>query len=123
MPDYVNITSLRLIKSVDPTEVEAGTVEITHAELEAAALIPQHYRKWNGTAVEEMTQAEKDAVDAAEVQARKDRSKAEIDSDTKTKALAAATYKLVKRVADGNPMPTAQQFIDAIKQEVQDGIG
>ena len=123
MPDYVNITSLRLIKSVDPTEVEAGTVEITHAELEAAALIPQHYRKWNGTAVEEMTQAEKDAVDAAEVQAGKDRSKAEIDSDTKTKALAAATYKLVKRVADGNPMPTAQQFIDAIKQEVQDGIG
>jgi hypothetical protein len=123
MPDYVNITSLRLIKSVDPTEVEAGTVEITHAELEAAALIPQHYRKWNGTAVEEMTQAEKDAVDAAEVQARKDQGKAEIDGDTKTKALAAATYKLVKRVADGNPMPTAQQFIDAIKQEVQDGIG
>ena len=123
MPDYVNITSLRLIKSVDPTEVEAGTVEITHAELEAAALIPQHYRKLSGLAVEEMTQAEKDAVDAAAVQARKDRSKAEIDSDTKTKALAAATYKLVKRVADGNPMPTAKQFIDAIKQEVQDGIG
>ena len=121
MPDYVNITSLRLIKSVDPTEVEAGTVEITHAELEAAALIPQHYRKWSGLAVEEMTQAEKDAVDAAEVQARKDQSKAEIDSDTKTKALAAATYKLVKRVADGNPMPTAKQFIDAIKDEVQNG--
>jgi hypothetical protein len=123
VPDYVNTTTLSLIKSADPTEAGPGTTEITRAELEAAAIIPQRYRKWSGSQVEEMAQPEKDAVNAAAVQARKDQGKAEIDGDAKTKALAAATYKLVKRVADGNPMPTAKQFIDAIKQEVQDGIG
>lgn len=62
MPDYVDTTTLVLYRSKWPQP--ANTVELTRAEHDAAAAIPQIYRKWTGSAVEEMTQAEKDVVDA-----------------------------------------------------------
>lgn len=67
MPDYVHTTTLDLYRSQWPQP--AGTVELTRAEYNAASAIPPQYRKWTGSAVEEMTQAEKDAVDAANVAA------------------------------------------------------
>lgn len=63
MPDYVHTTTLDLYRSQWPQP--AGTVELTRAEYNAASAIPHKYRKWTGSAVAEMTQAEKDAVDAA----------------------------------------------------------
>jgi hypothetical protein len=63
MPDYVDTTTLDLYRSQYPQP--ANTAELTRAEYNAAAAIEPQYRKWTGSAVEEMTQPEKDAVDAA----------------------------------------------------------
>lgn len=65
MPNYVDTTTLALYGSVSETDQPVGTVELTPAAYDAASLIPQRYRQWNGSAVVEMTQPEKDAVDAA----------------------------------------------------------
>lgn len=68
MPDYVHPTTLEAYRSVWPQP--AGTVEVTREQLTAVQAIPHKYRKWNGSAIVEMTQAEKDTVDAAEAAAR-----------------------------------------------------
>lgn len=63
MPDFVNPTTLALAPSVN--DMPAPWVVIARADLLTAALIPQHYRKWTGTAVAEMSAGEKATVDAA----------------------------------------------------------
>lgn len=79
MPDYVHTTTLDLYRSQWPQP--AGTVKLTRAEYNAASAIPARYRKWTGSAVEEMTQAEKDAVDAALEAARRAALRTEADAN------------------------------------------
>lgn len=79
MPDYVHTTTLDLYRSQWPQP--AGTVELTRAEYNAASAIPPQYRKWSGSAVKEMTQAEKDAVDAALEAARRAALRTEADAN------------------------------------------
>lgn len=82
MPEYVNTTTLVLHYSVWPQPV--GTVEMTRADYRTAAEIPLQYRKWNGSAVEEMTQPEKDVVDAAAATAAADAATTQAESDVDT---------------------------------------
>lgn len=78
MPDFVNTTTLRLYRSVG--EQPAGTVQITRAEYDAANAILLQYRKWTGSAVAEMSQSEKDAVDAAQIEAARDATANRVDN-------------------------------------------
>ncbi len=75
MADFVDTTTLALYRSA-PAAPTGSSVEITRADYNAAAAIAQQYRKWTGSAVAEMTQAEKDAVDAAAAAAEKAAAKA-----------------------------------------------
>ena len=84
-----------------------GLVEPGEDVLEAANVPPQ-YRKWDGSTVLEMTQAEKDAVDAAVEQANEDAAVAEYDNDAKLKALALTVLQLVN-ASTGNSY-TIEQF-------------
>jgi hypothetical protein len=120
MPDYVNTTTLQLHKSMTESDA-AGLTMLTRDELNAAHAIASHYRKWTGSAVAEMTQGEKDTVDAAAVQARKDSDEQTIDDDERLKATIRATHWLVERIHGGTPT-TQAEYITKIKSEVQLGI-
>ena len=101
-------------------ELAGGLTRITPAELDTARRIAPHYRKWTGSAVAEMTQGEKDVVDAARVQARKTQTESEFDTDERFKALVKATYWLVNRIHDGTAT-TQAEYVTKIKSEVQSG--
>ncbi len=78
MSDFVNPTTTDLRLSVN--DMPAPWVECTRAQYEAWSAIPQRYRKWVTDHIEEMTQAEKDAVDAALLIASRDAAVARLDS-------------------------------------------
>lgn len=63
MADFINPATLDVALSVH--DAAAPWVKVPRAEAEAALAIPAKYRKWDGKAVVEMTQGEKDAADAA----------------------------------------------------------
>jgi hypothetical protein len=77
MPDYVDTTTLQLYRSHWPQP--ANTAGLTRAEYDAASAIPGQYRKWTGSAVVEMTQGEKDTVDAAALSAQRDSTAAQLE--------------------------------------------
>lgn len=62
MPDFVNTSTLDVVLSVN--DATAPWTVLTRTEAEAALAIPQKYRKWTGSAVDEMTAPEKATVDA-----------------------------------------------------------
>lgn len=86
MADFVNTTTLELRPS--ESSMPDPWVTITRSALLIAQVIPQHYRKWTGSAVAEMTQGEKDTVDAALLVARNTGLKGEVTAPTALAAFA-----------------------------------
>lgn len=77
MPDYVDPNTLRLYRSRYPAP--AGAVELSRAAYNAAVAIDGRYRKWNGSAVVEMSPAEKAGADQAAAEAARDEAAARLD--------------------------------------------
>lgn len=75
MADVVNTSTLELRASVNegvPPYNSAPWLVITRAQYDLWGAIPQQYRKWVVDHIEEMSQPEKDAVDAARLEAVRD---------------------------------------------------
>jgi hypothetical protein len=110
MADVYNTATHQRLKSVNTPDYTGGDWILTPPEVDVleAANVPPQYRKWDGSTVLEMTQAEKDAVDAAVEQSNEDAAVAEYDSDVKLKALALTVLQLVN-TATGNSY-TIEQF-------------
>ena len=68
MADVLNRTTLQYLQSVNTPDYPVGDWVIS-PDLSAVAGVPQKYWKLTGDIVSEMTQPEKDAVDAAEAAA------------------------------------------------------
>ncbi len=75
MADVLNTSTLEMRASVNESQspyTDTPWIVITRDQFNLWSTIPQIYRKWNGVAIEEMTQPEKDAVDAALLQQQLD---------------------------------------------------
>jgi hypothetical protein len=75
MADVLNTSTREMRASVNEAASPynaAPWIVITRAQFDLWSIIPQRYRKWTGSAVEEMTQPEKDAVDMALLEAQRD---------------------------------------------------
>ena len=85
MADVINTDTLEIRQSVN---YDAGTppfgvapwLLISRSQSEIWSVIPRRYRKWVTDHVEEMTQPEKDAVDAAMLEAARDEIIQQIDN-------------------------------------------
>ena len=69
MASLLNTSTLEILRSADETKLSDPWTVIAERDAETWMAIPPQYRKLVKGAIEEMTQAEKDVVDAA-VQAR-----------------------------------------------------
>ena len=104
---------------VDPTALEGNVVSndpdvIINPDISAVENVPIKYWKKVGDTIIEMSQAEKDAVIATELQARKDIAN-EFGVDVKT--LLTALIKVINIRIPNNPI-TKQEMIDALKGEI-----
>jgi len=88
MASVVNTSTLELRRSVNTPEYVAPWVVVTESSAGTISAIAQRYRKWVTDHVEEMTQGEKDAVDAAAVVSRNTGLKAAIQTPTDLAAFA-----------------------------------
>ena len=83
MADVLNTVSRELRASVNESQAPysaAPWIVIARAQFDLWSTIPQRYRKWTGAAIEELTGPEKDAADAAAVEAARDEIIQELDS-------------------------------------------
>ena len=115
MADVINRTTLELLKSVNaPDYPVAAWLVIDRAISDTIELVPVHYRKIVSEVPQEMTQAEKDAVDVAREASRKSLKKQSSRDD-----FAATTYAqaILQVLSDELPKPLGQlntQLNDAI---------
>ncbi len=83
MPAWVHRTTKEYLRSVPAAELPEAIANYIEESAEAATLyaagVPNIYWKISGDIVSEMTQAEKDAVDAAALQAQRDDTAAQLD--------------------------------------------
>lgn len=135
MPDYVETSTLSLLRSANPVALPAGTwVELTREQFQAASAIPPRYREWTGSAVAEMREAEKAAVDAAAQAAMIQQLRADADTGLVTnrddrsliiRALARLVLDEVNtlRSEAGLPARTWAQMVTAIRNKIASGEG
>lgn len=89
MSTVVNTGTLAIRRSVNTPDYPSPTWEVlTNAAADAAEAIPGRYRKWVDPDVVEMTQGEKDVVDAAAVVAADDGQMAGFEGRNALQALA-----------------------------------
>lgn len=75
MADVLNTSTCEMRASVNEAQAPYTAppwIIITRAQFDLWSTIPQQYREWTGTAVEEMTGPEKVAVDLAALEASRD---------------------------------------------------
>lgn len=75
MADVLNTSTCEMRASVNEAQAPYTAppwIVITRAQFDLWSTIPQQYREWTGTAVEEMTGPEKVAVDLAALEASRD---------------------------------------------------
>lgn len=77
MADFVNPSTLDLVASAN--DMPPPWVVCSRAQLTQWQAIPAQYRKWVADRVEEMTQGEKDAADAARLQTQRDSLSEQLD--------------------------------------------
>lgn len=81
MGAFLHRTTKQYLQSADPNELaEDISNYISEPDLSAVAGVPRKYWKITGDVVSEMSQVEKDAVDAAALSATRDSAVAELDS-------------------------------------------
>lgn len=114
--------------SVDPTpylldpQAPKGTERpkddtiVLHPDISTLQNVPLKFWKKVGNAIQEMTQAEKDAIIAAELQTRKD---AVVDpSNASLKDILTALIKVINVRLSAGQKITKEEFITAIKAEI-----
>lgn len=79
MASLLNTSTLEILRSADETKLSAPWLVIPEQNAALWQSIPPQYRKLAGDTIEAMTQAEKDAVDAAHRQAARDAVVAQFD--------------------------------------------
>lgn len=79
MASLLNTSTLEILRSADETKYSAPWTVLSEQNAAAWLAIPPQYRKLNGQAIEEMTQAEKDAVIAAQRQAARNAAAAQLE--------------------------------------------
>ena len=105
MSNVVNVVTLEVKRSVrPPLFLQPTWEELTEEEAVAALAIPKEHREWNGTAVVEKTQAEKDEVDATRRAAANDRTEARLDED-QLRAVAMTNLDLVNELREVHGLP------------------
>ena len=75
MADVLNTTTLEMRASVNEAAAPYSSppwLVITREQFDLWSIIPQRYRKWTGSGIEEMTTPEKAAVDLALLEAQRD---------------------------------------------------
>lgn len=103
------------LKSIHEPPYAADPEAIINPDIAAVAGVPTKFWKRSGAVISEMSQAEKDAVLAAELAARKlAADKFEISLDVLMKVLVTVGNQ---RWATGQTI-TKQQFIDLVKAEI-----
>lgn len=121
MPRWLHRTTKRVLNSVPLAELpEPRSSYIEEPDLTAVDGVPVKYWTISGDVVSEMTRAEKDAVDAAEEQARLDAARAIAKADLDNDLLWQAVAKLI---ADADGRLTEQQVRDSLKAEVDSRTG
>lgn len=80
MASLLNTSTLEILRSADETKLSSPWTVISEQNAATWQAIPPQYRKLVGEAIEEMTQAEKDAVNAARLQAARDAEAAQLQS-------------------------------------------
>lgn len=104
------------LPSAHTPDYEGNPDAIINPNVSAVQNVPLKYWKRSGNTILEMTLAEKQSVDAAELQARKyavtDPSLADL------KSIFTALIKVINVRLSQNQKITKQEFIDAIKLEI-----
>lgn len=104
------------LQSVNTPEYSGDPDVIVNPDISSVVNVPHKYWKRVGNTVAEMTQAEKDAINAAELQARKD---AVVDpSNANLKDILTALIKVINVRLSAGQKITKQELIDAIKLEI-----
>lgn len=80
MASLLNTSTLEILRSADETKYSAPWQVISEANASVWILIPPQYRKLVGGLIEEMPQAEKDAVDLARLTAARDAAAAQLQA-------------------------------------------
>ena len=116
MASVLNKITLQYLQSVNTPDYP--TVDwLINPDISAVVNVPHRYWKLVGNTVVEMTQAEKDAVEAQLLQARKD-AVTDLDRAGLKDILTALIEVLNIRLA-ANKQITKQELIDAIKLKIQ----
>ena len=105
----------------DPTALEGAVAPkdntiLINPDITVVASVPVRYWKKVGTSIVEMSQAEKDAIAAAELQTRKDQ--ANDFSLQSMKPILTALIKVLNTKLPANKQITKQELVDAIKLEI-----
>lgn len=116
MSRVIHKTTLQYLESVNTPDYPT-TDWVINPDISAVTGVPHKYWKLSGSNVVEMTLAEKQAVDAAELQARKDKITEIENADMRE--IFIALIKVLNTKLPANKQITRQEFIDAIKLEIQ----
>lgn len=102
------------LQSANTPDYESNPNAIINPDLTSVANVPTHYWKRDGDNIVEMTQAEKDAVNASQLVMRK----ATADNyNVGMKEMLTALVKVINLRLPNNKI-TKQEMIDAIKAEI-----
>lgn len=114
MASVLNKTTLQYIESVNTPDYPTSDW-IVNPDMSNVEGVPLKYWKLDGTDVVEMSQAEKEAVDAAGLQSRKDTAN---NYSVDTKIAITALVKVLNTRLSQNPI-TKAEMVQALKDEIQ----
>lgn len=104
------------LTSVNTPDYEGNPDAIINPDISAVQNVPLKFWKRVGNTIVEMSQAEKDAIAAAELQVRRDQANDLSISDMK--AILTALIKVINIRLPAGQKITKQELVDAIKAEV-----
>lgn len=121
MPDFIDTENLSIHQSISDAEAKPSFVAVTREQVAIIKAIPPWFRKWDGKAVVEMSDAEKQAVVAAEKQAAEDRRVSEFDAASAVTAASLVLFDEINalRTRAGLQARTVQQFKDAVRAKLK----
>lgn len=129
MANVFNKTTNRYYRSVHTPDYPEADYLINPDVSALEGSVPERYWKFDGVdAVVEMTQAEKDAYDAARLAERRAKLQAaaeqEFNSNPVTLAIMKMFFKEINklRVKNGDPEYTVQQFNTALQNELESSL-
>ena len=117
MSTVVLFNPTQYLTSVNTPDYEGNPNAIINPDISSVQSVPLKYWKRVGNTVVEMTLAEKQAVDAAELQAKKDKITEIENADMRE--IFIALIKVLNTKLPANKQITKQELIDAIKLEIQ----